>query len=447
MKVTDFYINVVKSLGLHEEEGYIYTSDSDDRVLVVDAGMPIVIPTKEHLGSLVDSESNEIIKVPFNPLVEDVLGKGESPSAKKVKLGIKLKLTHSIMAVSKLLLTLASDESKQKKTKHEINKFLASLSEAVSGRNVKQEVDVNSIKNWLKLCEGSYKQDGQEIIKIFSTKAGTIGDDKYNRVITIHSPLLDILSDENTDKNTEINGIQLRPKDIGVFKLMLKFILTELDDDNVLRIGNNDENRPIFIGMMQLYIILATRINKLAKMLTYVDSVDSEEAIIDLHVELEDLKHLNKFNGVAKSIPNAKSLQVLTQEDEPEISLSDINKSNAEQKSTLDTLISRDRPRREDREEPVEESSILDTILGKQPVSRNRDRDNRYSPERVYERAPAYDRGGREESSWRSSRRKPRASERLAEKYDRDSGRGFGRRSESRRSSLDHRPSGYRSRF
>lgn len=443
MKLTDFYTNVVKTLGLHVEEGYIYTSDSEDRILVVDTGTPVVIPTKEHLNSLVDKESNEIIKIPFNPLQEDVLGKGESVSAKKVKLGIKLRLTHSIMAVSKLLLTLASDESKQKKTKHELNKFLASLSEAVSGRNVKHEVDPNSIKNWLKLCEGSYKQDGHEIIKIFSTKAGTIGDDKYNRVITIHSPLLDILSDEETDKNTEINGITLRPKDIGVFKLMLKFILSELDDDNVLRIGNNDEHRPIFIGMMQLYIILATRINKLAKMLTYVDSVDSEEAIIGMYIELEDLKHLNKFNATVKTIPSDKALKVLVEEDEEEISLADINKTNSEQKSTLDTLISRDRSeRRPVREEEPEEVSVLDTILGRRPESRDRDVGNRYSPERVYERAPEY-RSSREDT-YRPTRRRPRASERLADKYNRDS---VGRGSISRRSSLDHRPSGYRSRF
>jgi hypothetical protein len=453
MKLVDFYTNVITSLGLHVEDGYIFTSDSEDRELVREKDLPIVIPTKEHMSTLIDKDSNEVCKIPFNPLQEDILAKGESVSAKKIRLAVKLRLTHTITAVSKLLLKLASDVDNNKKVKYELNKFLSSLAEASTGKKIKHEVDETSIKNWMKIIDHFDRKDSLELIKIFTTKAGTVDGVKYNRVISVHSPILDILSDENTDKDTEINGTTLRPKDIVVFKLMLKFILTELNENNVLQIGNNDEHRPVFIGMMQLYIILTTRINKLAKLLTYVDSVDSDEAHTDLEVTLEDLDDLNKFNGVVKTIPSDKALHKMTEVDEEEVSLSALNKRNAETHSVLDSIVNRkerepisERPRRE--VEVDDEPSAIDAILGRKPVRETRS-DSRYSPERIYERAPEYNYTEREREAptWGSIRPKPRLSERLEARYSRGTRRSYGRDSYRDREPIDHRPAGYRGRI
>ena len=449
MRLVDFYTNVVKSLGLHVEDGFIYTSDSDDRILVEEAGVPVVIPEKEHMNSLIDRESNEVVKIPFNPLQEDLLTKGESTSAKKVRLGIKLRLTSTILGVSKLLLELASDPEKQKKTKYELQKFLASLSEASEGKKIKHEVDEMSIKNWMKIVDHFNRKDSVELIKIFNTKAGEINGEKFNRVITIHSPLLDILSDEKTTKETEINGVTLRPKDIVVFRLLLKFVLTELNEDNVLKLGNNDEHRPIFMGMMQMYLVLISRINKLANLLSFVDPIESKEAHTELFVELEELEHLNKFNGMVKTIPSDKALHKQAVEtDDEELSLSGLTKSNAKKSSVLDNILSK-REEVEEREERVprsrerverEEPSIVDSILGRSP-SREPERNSRYSPERVYDAAPEYRYRDRErESSGWSGSSKPRLSERLEAKYSRRTN------SDRYSRSLDHRPSG-RSRF
>jgi len=252
-KLANFYENTVKSLGLGVEDGFIYLGEIDNsKTFLTEAGVNIVIPTREHLSSLVDTEENEIVKIPFNPLYEDVISKGESVSAKKIRVVVKNKLSYIVGNLSSLLLKLAVDEKESKKSKYELNKFLSSLSVAFEGSTIKDAVDATSVKNWEKIVLPSFTPGNTELIKVFTTKPAEIDGVTYTKVVTIHSPLLDLLSDEKTDKTTSINGVKLRPKDITVFKLVIKFILNEFDKNNVVKIGSNDGRSPFFIAIMQL---------------------------------------------------------------------------------------------------------------------------------------------------------------------------------------------------
>lgn len=394
-KLANFYENTVKSLGLGVEDGFIYLGEIDNsKTFLTEAGVNIVIPTREHLSSLVDTEENEIVKIPFNPLYEDVISKGESVSAKKIRVVVKNKLSYIVGNLSSLLLKLAVDEKESKKSKYELNKFLSSLSVAFEGSTIKDAVDATSVKNWEKIVLPSFTPGNTELIKVFTTKPAEIDGVTYTKVVTIHSPLLDLLSDEKTDKTTSINGVKLRPKDITVFKLVIKFILNEFDKNNVVKIGSNDGRSPFFIAIMQLYIVLVTRTNKIAKLLSKVDPIISSETFTELYVKLEDLNDLSIYVGEVKAIPDERALKMMTKETDT-FSIAEMNKRNASRNIADNGLTGEVK-----NNDPDAGNDIMSKLLGRKRVPDRQVAQNRiipnvaneYSTSRIYNEAPEYDR-------------------------------------------------------
>jgi len=307
MSLLEFYKEVVENLGLTtSEDGYIYAGSGNDKVMMTVDGKPLVLPTKEHLNTLLDkNEDGEIVvtKIPYNPLNENIV-KGDTLSLKKTKLLVERRLGHAIAVAGELLLTLASNKELQKKTSMEINKFLSTISQA-QNPGIKQLVDDKSIDNWINIYKKCLKSD-KGMISIFLKKAGSYKGNKYNRLATLTSPVYDALLE--ADKDTPIFDVRLRNKDIVIFKLIFQYLLEDLDDNNTISIGSNDNESPAFVALFKLYITTAVKIDKVIKALSTINEETADSGKLHLTIPLSTLDNLGIYKGELLLLPNENDL-------------------------------------------------------------------------------------------------------------------------------------------
>lgn len=303
----DFYTRVLGSMGLPVDgDGYVYTSNADDKMMLTVSGKPLVLPSKEHLNTLlVTNESGEIelSKIPYNPLNENVV-KGDTESLKRTKLIIEKKLGASLAVAGELLLTLASNPALQKKTTMELNKFLGKTNEA-QNVGIKKLVDDSSIDSWAKIYENSIGTP-KGAFSIFLKKAGTYEGAKYNRLATaesvIYADLLEAVKDH------PVCGVKLRNKDITIFKLIFEFLLPDMDSKNTIVVGCNDNESPGFISLFKLFIKIATRTNEIIKSLSFVNESLANDGLFALNVTYDELDMLNKYKNDLLAIPSETDL-------------------------------------------------------------------------------------------------------------------------------------------
>ena len=309
MKLIDFYKRVVHSLGLFvSKDNYIQVEINGNKSMLTDNGIPLVLPTKEHIDSSVDKDENgdlKLVKLPYNPLNEDVL-KGDSISLKKTKTIIERKIAHSFAAVGELLLTLTEDPKLQKNTDLELNKFLSSLNNAEVGK-IKSLVDSKSIDLWGKIYSRSLEIDPSNgFTKIYLKKKGRYGGEVYNRLAVMSLPIYEQLIEATRD--TPIFGITLRKKDIGVFKIIHEYVFKDMDENHTITIGSKDPESPGFVALFKLYIKVANRLNKILKSLAFVNKELVHEATFKIDVTLKELDNLNVYKSELVLLPSELEL-------------------------------------------------------------------------------------------------------------------------------------------
>lgn len=307
MTLIEFYIDLLTSLGLVEEDGYIFGKLSNGKTLpLAEDKKQFVLPTKEQLANLMeeDENGNPVLKrIPYNPLNEDVI-KGDSMSLKKTKYIIERKLGHSIAYAGELLLKLASNGKLQTKTKMFINNFLVELNKA-KGQNIKSVVDDKSLELWANIYKESLSI-AKGMTFIYLKKAGTdVEGNKYNRLAVLSSPVYDEIL--RTEKEPNILGVKLRNKDKVVFEEVLRFIFEDMNTNHTLEVGSNDKDCPGFIALYRLYLQVAKRINKIIESLKHVDAAAADN-IIKLPITEEDLTGLSVYKNELVLIPNENEL-------------------------------------------------------------------------------------------------------------------------------------------
>lgn len=285
------------------DEHYVYLKgeEEDKKFLLMEKGLPIVLPTREHIKNIYRKKEDgtlEIGRVLFNPLDEDVI-KGDSVSISRLKHTIELMYGHIFAATGESLLKLAADVELQSNTTMELNKFLGSLTQA-GGIGIKQVVDETTINNWVKI----YTELKTTLFNIYLAKKDKAKKVTYNRLASIRSDLYDQLTAK--DKPTSIAGVKLRNKDIKVFKLLIEYMLGEEFDLDIktLSVGSNDKESPAFIALMSLYYKLISRTNKILKGLKHVDVEVVDRYTITELIPIEELTDLSSYATELKSIPS-----------------------------------------------------------------------------------------------------------------------------------------------
>jgi len=309
MKLIDFYKRVAHSLSLHvSKDNYIQVEINGNKSMLTDNGIPLVLPTKEHIDSSVDKDDNgdlKLVKLPYNPLNEDVI-KGDSISLKKTKTIIERKIAHSFAAVGELLLTLTDDPKLQKGTDLELNKFLSSLNNAEVGK-IKALVDDKSIDLWGKIYSRSLEIDPSNgFTKMYLKKKGRYEGEVYNRLAVMSFPIYEQLIEATRD--TPIFGITLRKKDIGVFKIIHEYVFKDMDENQTITIGSKDPESPGFVALFKLYIKVANRLNKILKSLEFVNKELVHEATFRIDLTLKELDNLNVYKSELVLLPSELEL-------------------------------------------------------------------------------------------------------------------------------------------
>ncbi|MCI4435310.1 MAG: hypothetical protein JHC33_00680, partial [Ignisphaera sp.] len=303
----DFYKRVLNSMGLPvDEDGYIYTSSADDKMMLTVNGKPLVLPTKEHLNTLLatnESGDIELTKIPYNPLNENVI-KGDTESLKRTKLIIEKKLGGALAVAGELLLTLASNTALQKKTTMELNKFLGNINSA-QNPGIKKLVDDASLDAWAKIYNNSIITP-KGAFSIFLKKSGTYEGVKYNRLATAESVIYTYLLE--AVKDVPLYGVKLRNKDITIFRLIFEFLLPDMDSKHTIHIGSNDNESPGFISLFKLFIKIATRTNEIIKSLSFVNESLANEGVLPITVSYDELDLLSKYKNDLLSIPSETDL-------------------------------------------------------------------------------------------------------------------------------------------
>lgn len=302
----EFYKSVLDSIGLvkYTDDGFIYIPRDDNmKDLVNINGKMLVLPTKDNIDSLVvkkEDGSLEVTKILFNPLKESV-NRGNSVSLSRVKTWIEKKLAFTVAAVGEMLLILASDKQMQKDTGLEINKFLSSITEAMNN-NIKDIVDATSREKWASLYKKTFEKN-VGFITLFINKLYKIEGEKYNRATILGSDVYTELLKATKDK--PVLGVNLRNKDITVFKLLFEYLIEGLDKDHeTYAIGSNDNECPAFISLLKLYIKLGNRLNKIAELVKFVNREIYDVCYNDIVIKIEDLDNIDRFKSQYVNVPD-----------------------------------------------------------------------------------------------------------------------------------------------
>jgi hypothetical protein len=319
--LNEFYKKTLNSVGLFvTEDGFIKTSGEEDGMLVTEEGKPLVLPTKDHINSIMttDEDGNVVIgKLPYNPLNENVI-KGDTLSLKRTKTAIEVRTGLAIACAGILLLTLASEKELQKKTTIDVNEFLGSLNKAMAP-GIKELVDDKSIAVWQSLFVASLKQENG-YISIYLKKMGVKDGVKYNRLATLACNLYDELS--KADKDTPVFGIKLRNKDLSTFKLLLEFLLPGIEEGSV-SYGSLDQESPGFISLMSLYKKVAFKSMAIIKQLKHINAEVADKGFIDIIITDEDINTTSKFKSELLTIPN--EIDLSRSKAKPELSNLNVN--------------------------------------------------------------------------------------------------------------------------
>lgn len=307
MKLLDFYTSMVESVGFTvSEEGGIISGNGVN--IENDFQIPIMLPTKENLDSIL-SQDGKVQKIMFNPLIEDVFTKKNSNiSLEKCITFSNMKLIYSLSNIGLLLISAIDDTDSNFK----LNDFYEKVALVMKKlTNVKKLVDDNTENIWSEVITNSIMDAEYKAIMISQVKRGKIGKESYNYVTSIHSPLLDYILEKETDneKITELLGVKVRPKDVGIIKSILTFMLNGImeEDGSKLSIGSNSEYAALE-SYLTLYITIVEYFNEITESCKTIDADFYKEAKFDLKLSLSDLKLLPELKRTAITIPNEKSL-------------------------------------------------------------------------------------------------------------------------------------------
>ena len=303
MDINEFYTNILKSLDVTVQDGFLMIDDGDKLVNYTHNGLPIVLPTKQHVSSLLDKddEGNIItVKHVFNPLDETVI-KGDSISLTKLKDLVSVRLPNRLYIAGALLLSVAENKAHQSKTGMMINQFLVRLTEAMNP-GITKIVDSKTIDKWTSIMDASFKSGNTKAVKVMLKKGGKIGSVKYNRVTTFKFPLYEELC--KLEKNGRINGVVLRNKDITVFKIIYEYLIEGINERGIVNQGSNDNESPGFISLMSLYLTHMSKIQEVISGISGVDPELEDMGAIELPITVGDLKDLSAYKRELAKIPS-----------------------------------------------------------------------------------------------------------------------------------------------
>lgn len=313
MKILEFYKKVLGSL-----KGYYFDSEGfakvkkekTDKPIMVE-GLPLILPTRENISVLTKVENGKVVatKTVFNPLRDHMLNTVDSADVRMLKDLVEISLSKQFIVLVHLMLNLYRNKTAQKNVSMATKTdFLGKLT---TGNQKTVMVDLDSVKMFDKLTEAMSTKSSHRLVKLFIKKGGKKEDGKlYSRSVIVTSKVYDQLVKTNETKNKTMFDIKFRNKEIVTLKLVYEFIFgTALTEPHIIE----DVDSASFKAIMEMYINLATRMNKLIDEFKDADPELYPLGKVELLLTLEEINSSAKvFGAESRQLPSCdtKNAQV-----------------------------------------------------------------------------------------------------------------------------------------
>ncbi len=324
----------------------------------------LVLPTKDILAKF--NELNDVIV--FHPTCENVLRK-DSAVFNFIKRLVKTSLTADIMKLANTIITVAHEPSLQSKLTKKQRDVLTHFC----------DIDDKTIENLDKIFSRIHPLKENKLIDFtVSRGAKSESGEKFNRLCYIH---LNILSELTKLENKEIDklyGIQLRKKDVAVYKALFQYIYGVTDGVIRLEHGTNATVAPNFKCIVEAYLLMKEQLidvyHHWKKMIPSISSDDLSWAA--------GLENLNQYRIAIPAMPGNEGEESVNDGKERKTLSADIVKP-ARQRPTYTTspTVQKSAPPPKIDETAINEPLSYDDIIrlrNEKSVNNNRQRYNSY---------------------------------------------------------------------
>lgn len=249
MSIISLYESILNYSGLKSDrDGMISTSNiyTDDTDPVTIDGRRLILPTPENLR-IVDYQN--VIK--FHPLSENIL-RGESEVIAKLTECINIRLNYTIgIIATRLLEIIANPELHKTLTPDQTNLVI-----------MIPEMDKTAVENFMKILLHGVKGEGTTFfMNLFLKRGGMIDGKKYFRSGYITFKLYHTLSSLDDSNECRVAGVNIRRKDVNIFKSILEFIIPNIATPTYYSYGSMSDVAPYLDALMNTSIRLASQLN------------------------------------------------------------------------------------------------------------------------------------------------------------------------------------------
>lgn len=292
--IQDFYRRILTGLRYRvDEDGLISFLPPDGGAIPATVEKRrLVLPTKERLREGIDDTLQ-----PFHPLSESIARKGASPVLTHMQRTAKAVLAHYTVEIATHLLAVATNPVLHKDLPPNCSAYLKKLPNA----------DKKSLQDFVSIVEKAALKS--KLITLYLKHGGKLEGTKFNRVCTVHFPLLELFNTEDES----VLGMKLRKKDMKTFQALLHHVIPFGDDPEYYSAGSNSRIAPYFDSFMQAYTKVATQLNKILKQYAKAIDLNLPELPLDY---LDDLADLGQFY---EQIPPLRGNEGIAGKDDEEV--------------------------------------------------------------------------------------------------------------------------------
>lgn len=289
----EYIKQLVESLDLQLNDDVIMI---DDKTTVKIDGLPLVVPTKYNVDTLVEPIDGKIkpVKVLFDPFTDDLIKQNRVLTLLKKYMAVlsNVSITHIVES----LLQLASDVDLQKDAPSHLQKYLAGYASlAIKG---KYKVDTKTVSAFRKIVAAKHAK--LHYVMFYLKKGGKLNGQIYRRLLRIHFPFIDDF--KKIEDTLKCENIVLRDKDYKAIMYTLNFIFPDREEGNY-DVGSKDKDYPGYFATYEGFISIYGRINFLLEKLEFMNKEIKETLYLPL-LDEEQLHELKKHTKELSILPS-----------------------------------------------------------------------------------------------------------------------------------------------
>lgn len=278
MELLTLYESILKSLNFEiTSEGLLTYCVAGAEIPAVIDNKRLVLPTREVLRR---ADWDHLI--PFHPMSEGVLSRGESPVFKKLKEVINHRLRASVADILFQMAELGFDTSRHKSIPPKSSDILS----AMSG------IDEKFLDTLKRLLSNKSAGANNHVISVYLKNRGTFRGKSVSSVAMVFFPLLEQI-EEGSDT---VAGIKLRVKDRTILIKMFEYLFPDAANKEAYSAPTTGLSAPNFDALMRAYHNVAVRINQVMEKCRKVFS-NPDELVSDLDW-FDAFQDLSIYEGV-----------------------------------------------------------------------------------------------------------------------------------------------------